>query len=215
MGWAEYTYTHSITPFEDKFILLAGPISTYFFALVLFLLAFLFRKKFFMSMTALILGATQLLDGAPYMLWNSIFSSGGGDFGRFLTYSPDFKILFIILGAIMTFGGLVFLNIYLYKLIRPKIYDINRWYLLGLFFVIQIGGWLTFDWNQLAPGSGFFAPFSSLIVTALILISIGIKNPQYKKELFDNWKIPLIVSWIIGIIILVLTLFWFSKGVAV
>jgi hypothetical protein len=215
MGWANYEYTHPITPSEEKFILLAGPISTYIFALLFFILAFLFRKKFFISLTALILGAAQLLDGAPYMLWNSIFSSGGGDFGRFLAYNPDFKFLFIILGAIMTFGGLVFLNVYLYTLIRPKISNINRWYLLGLFFVIQVGAWLTFDWNQLAPGSGFLAPVSSLIVTALTLIFIGIKNVQYKQESFDYWKIQMIVSWIIGLIVLVLTLFWFSKGVAV
>lgn len=213
MGRAEYQYTHEITASEDKFILLAGPISTYIFTLIFFFLAFLFRRKFFLSLTFILLGATQLLDGAPYMLWNSIFSTGGGDFARFLDYSPNFKLLFILLGAAMTFGGIIFMNLYSYRLIRPKLSQINHWFLLLSLFILQVLAWLVFDWNQLAPGSGFLAPFSSLLITFFTLLAIGIINKEYKSENFSDWKFPLILSWVLAIIVLLLTLFWFSSGV--
>jgi hypothetical protein len=219
MGWANYDYTHEITDFENLFILLAGPVSTYIASIIFFVLAFSLRKKIFASLTFLVLGFTQLMDGAPYMLWNSILPVEPGDFGGVLTIVPEYRGLFIVLGASMLIFGIIFFNMYVFRLIINWLGNIStfltRFLVILVLFFAQAGAWFIFDWNQLAPGIGFWPQITAVVITGLVSLVLLFHKPNTEVS-FESHEciLPLSVSWLCFIVVFLSTLLYFSHGVS-
>ncbi len=218
-GWAEYTYNHDVTPKEEIFIFLAGPISTCIVAVILLILGIIFRKNLWWSVAFIILGMINFTDSGPYMLWDSINPVPPGDFGRVLALIPEYRLLFIMIGGVLSIFGIFIINIFIYKALFKWFGDFSnhKWKVIVFMFFGESAGWFTYDWNQLSPGVNYWPQIFSTIVTLISLIYIGTTNqkPKNLMSLTTSWKIPLTIVILGAILAASLTLFWFQNGVII
>jgi hypothetical protein len=201
---------------------LAGPAMTILFGIILISLAYIFRKKFFASLSCLILAILSILDSSPYVFWNTISPVGTGDIAKILSWYPSstIKLSFLIIGGLIMFLSIFLINLLFFKTSQKWFgNDIikkssNKIILLIAFFILQLVGWFAFDWNQLIPGIGQLPNIIGVGFTAIVLGFVYFKE-NWKEESKEEikWVLPTIIAWIMGIIIFLLTFFIFQYGV--
>lgn len=84
-----YLEQQHLNPEKRGFIYLAGPISTLIFGILFLYLSWVFRKRFFLSLGILVIALNCLLEGPPYLFWNSVVPLPPGDIGGFLELFPS------------------------------------------------------------------------------------------------------------------------------
>lgn len=222
MGWAVTPGTDSFSVNKHAMQYLAGPLSTLLFGFIFLGLAWIFKKKLFLSTGFVIVGINCLLEGPPYLFWNAIKAVPPGDVGRVMELipSPGLRISILIFGGVFTLLGIIFSNIIFYNLGNKwlgngeNIKGLNKWVFLLTLLVVQAGAWFIFDWNQLAPGIGMLPNIIGTIITALTLVWIGLREPaKLEDDKTNSWILATTVSWALGIALFISIIFIFQHGV--
>lgn len=229
MGWVEYEETSSPSVREEVAILLAGPSATYILTIVFLVSAWLVRRRAPLALLLAILGFAQLMDGAPYALWNALYpgpiiGDGGepvwGDFGRIINVipagSPWLRWLIASFGAALTVVGAIVFNWFCFGLLARWFGNgaAARWGTATLALFIQTLAWLAFDWNQLAPGSGAKPQILGIGIAGATLAVLAVRAAPTKEP---APPIPLAAVAIVAIIAvagLAWTILWGQYGVS-
>tara|TARA_Y100000310_G_scaffold77499_1_gene74117 strand:+ start:1089 stop:1847 length:759 start_codon:yes stop_codon:yes gene_type:complete len=216
-GNAWWEYVGEPTVGEKVFILSAGLALNLILALVFFSLAYVFRKKFFFSLFSLIFGFVNFIGSVVYMFWNAIQPIGGsGDLGQILAFFPQYRLFFIIVAGILSFGGIIAFNLYLYKYLQKWIQDYGgfRWILIIALLVIQSLAWVLGDVSLVIPNIAPWPLVTNIGATLLTLIYIGIRNKKSVDSIeTEKLILPTIIFWGIAITLFLLTFFWLGKGI--
>ena len=222
MGWANVD-TSNISITKQALVYLIGPASTLVWGIILLIFAYALRKRFFTSLGVLILALNCLLEGPPYIFWNAIKPLPPGDIGRILELIPSASLRFtlMIIGGIITLGGIVLVNILLYNkgysyLSKAKdTTTLKKWIFILVLFAAQAGSWFIFDWNQLAPGLDMLPNIVGTAITGIVLLVLGLKKETKNNEEINDssWKLAIGTAWIVVIIIAILTITLFQYSI--
>ncbi len=208
-------------------VLLGGIIVTTILAIVFFILSHRFRNNNLLSLTFLILAFTAFMDSIPYFFFDAIYIGGIGDYALIYSMVPSetTRYLVITLLGILMIGGIILFNSIFIKysthvLSRNK--QISRKNQLSLFiyaFILQLIGWISFDWNQLIPGIGLIPVILGVLVTIVVLAGLFIKknnverSDDVQKEDKLAWKRFIIISWGVCFVLIATIIFWLQFGV--
>lgn len=230
MGWA-YTSLPAGASATDTIVLVAaGVTATTVIGLVFLVCAYVFKRRVDIRLCVLVLSFACLMEGIPYVLWNSYHPRPPGDIGTILTlrcagqvpHGSVLRIVLLIVSGIMFLAvtflqcALIFQGLEQALLAGERLRPHARFRILLLFLAIPgAAGWFMFDWDQLAPGIGLLpcvVGAASIVVSTIVL---------YRFSLKPNSEIPgltptgyhILVSWGFLVLTVVLTLLWFQKGV--
>lgn len=220
MGWASAAGNIGELPvFNQVMILIAGVLMTSIFGIIGLILAWVFRKKLFLSISFLLLSVGSILDGAPYFFWNSLQPVGNGDVARILLLIPEIKWVLMGIGLILMVGSIFILNYLLLKIggswasKSEGLKKVEKLIFILTIFIIQSIAWFIFDYNQLIEGIGILPNVFGVLITLISLIMLSffikIKPIEYENSLV-NWKSSVIISWITLFIIILIIGFFFQ-----
>ncbi|NQT14807.1 MAG: M50 family metallopeptidase [Planctomycetes bacterium] len=230
MGRAFCVLPSTAPPSHHVFHLASGVIATTICGAILLGLAFLSRKRVDIQLALLVVSFTVLMDGIPYVLWNSYHPVPPGDFGRIISLScgrqpPEESV---IRWALLTLGVLLFAGTTFYfctsMFMRIEELILNGGQLTGssrllaLFLFLALPGsvgWFMFDWNQLAPGVGLLpCVVGALSVTAMAALLFWYRPKSEHGEPVHpvTWR-HIVVSWSCLIVTVIALALWFEDGV--
>lgn len=210
--------------------LASGVIATTICGAILLGLAFLSRKRADVQLALLVASFVVLMDGIPYVLWNSYHPVPPGDIGRIISLScgPQPPEDSAIRWALLTVGVLLFAGTTFYfctsafmkteELILNGGQFTGSSRLLALFFFLALPGsvgWFLFDWNQLAPGVGPLpCVVGALSVAAMAALLFWFRPKSAHKEPAHpiTWR-HIAVSWSCLIVTVIALALWFQDGV--
>ena len=230
MGWA-FSYIPPDTPLSYHICYLAsGIIVTTILGGIIFGLVFLFNKRIDIQLTLIVISFVCLMDGIPYLVWNSYHPVLPGDIGRIIALLTSQKytgasairwILFtigIVLFIGITFNFCISFFSRIEKLILNGEQFTGKSRILGLVFYLVLPvsvGWLTFDWNQLTPGIGRLPNMVGVISVVAAAMLLFWYRPQLKNNgiLCPITLKHIIISWICLIIAVIAIVLWFKDGI--
>ena len=204
------------------FVLLAGPFATFLAGVIVILAAWYLRRFFFLSFVLVILAANLLLEGPPYLFWNSYLHLPPGDIGRVFELMPSSTLMttLLIFGGLVTIASIVLINIALVRLSERWLgrgvilSGKQRFFTYLVLFLAQTAVWLLFDWNLLAPGLGFLPNLSGIIYTFVVLVIIWFSLPTKVPEPFvgspGKWAAAV---WLVLIVYIAILVTWFQAGI--
>jgi len=230
MGWAladipvGAPVTHHILHFAS------GIIVTTLCGAILWGLVFLFRRRPGIQLALLVGAFILLIDGIDYIVWNSYHPFPTGDVSKIILFSQAFEfsdpivlrwVLFItsaplFVGTIFYFCTSIFVRIEALILSGGQFTGKSR--LLALFFFLTLPGayeFLSFDWNQIAPGIGRLPG----IAGALSIITVAAVLFWYRPRLKNGNSVPPItwrhmaVSGICLLITITSLALWLNEGI--
>jgi len=188
MGWALADLPAGGTPVVYQILFWAsGIIATTVCGMILWGLVFLFRRRIDVQLVLLVCAFILLMDGIDYILWNSYHPVPQGDIGIIILFSQaldffgsaDLRWILLITGALLFavmmfyFCTSIFIRIEALILNGGQFTGKSR--ILALFLFFAMPGayeYLSFDWNQIAPGIGRVPNVGgamSIIVVAAVL----------------------------------------------
>jgi hypothetical protein len=230
MGWASCALPAPAPLSHQVLYLASGVIATTVCGAGLYGLVFLFRKRVDIQLVLLVASFISLMDGISYVLWNAYHPVPPGDIGWIVVLCSDPRVpeisavrwVLLVISALLFAGmtlGLctsVFVRIEALVLQGGQFRAKSR--VLALLLLLALPGsvgWLTFDWDQLAPGIGLLpdvAGVLSVITVATLLFWYRPKLAQGTGGYVITWC-HVTVSWIGLIGTLVALALWFEDGV--
>jgi hypothetical protein len=230
MGWASSSLPQDVSTTGNIIHLAAGVTATTLAGLLLLALAHVSRRRVIIRLCMLIISFACLMEGIPYILWNSYHPVPPGDIGRImilwrthgLPHAAAMRILLIVTSGIMFLGATFFLCALIFQGIEQALLSGARlsprarcWMLLFFLAVPGSASWFLFDWNQLAPGIGLLpciAGATSIIVSAILLRWFSLRpDPDIPGTIPGTSH--LLSSWGALAVAIVLLPFWFQNGV--
>lgn len=225
MGWAMIDLSGMET-MNQVLVLLAGAFFTNLLSIVFFVLANRFSKQFLTSISLLFFAFAFLMDGVPYFFWDAIYRGGIGDVSNVLLMYPSDSIRGVIIAVTGLFGltGIFFFNLSAYRqivgwfsakgtyLFRERILIVS-----GL-FAIQTLGWVSFDWKQLVPvpEMGYLPLVVPVFLTFVSLTGILLCENRKLTDVTEDrqiqWKAPVLISWCVCILCILIIILCFQKG---
>ena len=165
----------------------SGIIATTVCGVILWRFVFLFRRRPEIQLALFVGAFILLMDGIDYILWNSYHPVPQGDIGIIILFSQaldffgsaDLRWILLITGALLFavmmfyFCTSIFIRIEALILNGGQFTGKSR--ILALFLFFAMPGayeYLSFDWNQIAPGIGRVPNVGgamSIIVVAAVL----------------------------------------------
>jgi hypothetical protein len=230
MGWAFSALPSDATTTDEVISLASGVTATTLTGIIFLVLAYVVRKRLAVRLSLLVLSFSLLMEGIPYVFWNSYHPVPPVDIGRIITLWHNVQLpggirirafLIVISGFVFfttTFSlyALLFQGIEEALLAGKRFSPKERFWTLLLFLAVPGSAvWFMFDWNQLAPGIGV-VPCVVGAVSTLIFVTIlyrfSLRPCSYPPAINITWY-HLLLSYGCLFIIVVLTLFWFQNGV--
>ena len=230
MGWAFTRLPLDATKDHEIIRLAAGVISTTIMGVLFLILAYIVRTKLSIRLPLLLMSFSCLMEGIPYVFWNSYHPVPPGDIGKIITLWHIAELPggagirnFLLVISGMTFFTVTFLMCALLfqgieeAILAGKRFSSQERFWMLLLFLAAPGTivWFTFDWNQLAPGIGFLPCFvgaASILISAIILYRFPLK-PRSDIDVINISWFHLFVSFSSLIVIVTLILFWLQNGV--
>ena len=188
MGWALTDLPPGGTPAAYQILFWSsGIIATTVCGMILWGIVFLFRRRADIQLALLVGAFVFLIDGIDYIVWNSYHPVLPGDIGVIILFSQalDFpgsdilRWILLITGALLFAGTMfyfctsIFIRIEALSLNGGQFKGRSRILALLLFLVLPgVYEFLSFDWNQVAPGIGRapnVAGAMSIITVAAVL----------------------------------------------
>jgi hypothetical protein len=225
-GWA---FT-SVPPTYHVLHLASGVIATMIFGTILLGLVFLFPKRTDIQLALLIFSFFFLMEGIPYILWNSYRPVPPGDIGRIILHSCGenaaeeslLRWFLLAMGSILFLGLSFLFYTWIFSGMEKLILNGKQFTggsrIFALFFLVAlpgIVGWCLFDWNQLAPGVGIL-PYVVEVLSVISIASILFWfRPQPSREHPPHpitWRC-IAVSWTCLIVTVLAMALWFNQGV--
>jgi len=230
MGWAfadlpvEAPVTHHIL------FLASGIIVTTLCGAILWGLVFFFRRRPDIQLALLIGAFIFLIEGIDYIVWNSYHPVLTGDVGKIILFSqvlefPGSAVLrwiLLITGALLFAGTVFYFCTSIFVRVEALILSGGRFTgksrFLALFLFLALPGayeFLSFDWNQVAPGIGRLPS----VAGALSIITVAAVLFWYRPRLKNGNSVPPItwrhiaVSGTCLLITITSLALWLNEGV--
>ena len=226
MGWASCNLPSGASTTDNIIHLAAGVTATTVTGLVLLAVAYRIRKRLGIRLSLLILSFMCLMEGIPYVFWNSYNPVPPGDIGRIIAlwlsagFSGEMGIRIFLLAAsgIMFCISIFFLCALLLQGIEEAILAGKRfspqarfWVLLLFLVIPGVAAWFLFDWNQIAPGVGLLPCIvgaASIVISAIILYWFSLKPRSDVLGINIKWY-HLLISY--GFLILLVAFIYVSR----
>jgi len=226
MGWASIDLPSGASTIDNIICLAAGVTATTVTGLVLIAVSYHIRKRLGIRLSLLILSFMCLMEGIPYIFWNSYHPVPPGDIGRIIALwrSVGFpgeigiRIFLLAVSGIMFCISTFFLCALLLQGIEEAVLAGKRFspqarfWILLLFLVIPgPAAWFLFDWNQLAPGIGLLPCIvgaASIVISAIILYWFSLKPRSDIPGMNIKWYHLLILY---GFLILLVAFIYGSR----
>ncbi|MFC1792500.1 hypothetical protein ACFL3Q_02815 [Planctomycetota bacterium] len=186
--------------------LASGIIATTLCGVILWGLVFFFRRRPDIQLALLVGSFILLIDGIDYIVWNAYHPSPPmGDVGKIILFYqvmefPGFTVIqwiFLITGVLLFAGTIFYFCTSIFVRIEALILSGGQFTgksrLLALFLFLALPGayeFLSFDWNQIAPGIGRLPN----VVGALSVITVAGLLFWYRPRLKNVNTFPLI-TW--------------------
>jgi hypothetical protein len=231
MGWALTDLPPGRIPAEYQILFWSsGIIATTVCGMILWGIVFLFRRRADIQLALLVGAFVFLIDGIDYIVWNSYHPVIPGDIGVIILFSQalDFpgsdilRWILLITGALLFAGTAFYFCMSIFVRIEALILNGGQFKgksrILALFLFLALPGayeFLSFDWNQIAPGIGRVpnvAGAMSIITVAAVLfwyrprLKIGNSIPPI------TWRHMAVSGTCLLITIMSLAL-WLNEGV--
>jgi hypothetical protein len=190
------------------------------------------KKQISVRLVLLILSYCCLMDGIPYMLWNSLNPVPPGDVAEILDWWEQASLSYreTMLMGIWFVSGIMYVGFtYLFFLLLfhgiesllcfGKTMSSKARFWAVFFFVVVAGiaGNFSFDWNQIAPGIGLIptiAGITSVVLSAILIYSFPLKPISGVSGAAIRWR-HVILAWCLEGAVILLMIFWLRKGVVV
>jgi hypothetical protein len=230
MGWAFADIPVGAPVTHHILYLASGIIVTTICGVILWGLVFLFRRRPDVQLALLIAAFIFLIDGIDYILWNSYHPIGTGDVSRIILFChllefPDPVVLrwTLFITGVLLFAGVVFyFCTSIFVRVEALVLNGGRFTgksrILALFLFLALPGayeFLSFDWNQIAPGIGRVpnvAGAMSIIAVAAVLFWY---RPRLKNvNIFPliTWR-HIVVSGTCLLVTVAALALWLNEGV--
>ncbi|MBP7175425.1 MAG: hypothetical protein KBA53_04290 [Thermoclostridium sp.] len=226
MGWAFIDFS-TMGATGQVLVLLAGAFFTNLFAAVFFTLAIRFSEQCLTSMTFLVFAFAFLMDGVPYFFWDAIYAGGIGDISNILKIYPSDWVrgITVVITGLFGLAGIFLFNWLFFKQAVSRFaskepYRLReRIVIASVLFIIQVLGWVSFDWNQLIPVPELGALPTLIPIALTFAVLFGILLYQSKKR-FEvpevqpiRWKASILIPWCVCILLVSMVILWFQNGV--
>lgn len=230
MGWVLSILPLDATKTDMIIFLASGVTATTLAGLIFLILTYVFRKRLSVRLSLLVLSFSLLMEGIPYIFWNSYHPVPPGDIGQIITlwHNAQLPGEIRICAFLVVISGFVFftMTFFLYALLFQGIEEAllaggrfspkERFWTLLIFLAVPGSAvWFMFDWNQIAPGIGVVpcvVGAVSTLISAAILYRFSLRPSSYVPEM-NITRYHLLLSYGCLVIIVALTLFWFQNGV--
>jgi hypothetical protein len=222
MGWASAAPAIGAPGWHQTVILAAGVVATTVCGIALLLGAWLWRKRFFLRMAMLILATNCLLEGPPYVLWNAYHPVAPGDIGRILMMGSDgLRPILMLIGGLLTVASTAVLSALVFQGVEEwlgtgtRLEGRSRFIALLVFLALPgVAGSFAFDWNQLAPGIGWFpciAQAAAFVLMACLLYKRSFV-PATEGPPITASRMPIAFAWLVTLILLLAMWLYLGKG---
>lgn len=202
MGWA-FADLPAGAPVTHQILYLAsGIIAATVCGAILWGLVFLFRRRPDIQLALLVGAFVLLIDGLDYIVWNSYHPIPlWGDVGKIILFYqvmefPGFiaiRWILLIIGALFFAGTAFYFCMSIFVRIEALVLNGGQFTgksrILALFFFLALPGtyeFLSFDWNQIAPGIGRLPS----VADALGIITVAAVLFWYRPRLKIGNSIP-------------------------
>lgn len=230
MGWAIADIPVGAPVTHHILYLASGIIATTVCGAILWGLVFLFRRRPDIQLALLVGAFILLIDGIDYIVWNSYHPVPQGDIGRIILFYevfelPGFRIfrwVLLITGALLFAGTVFYFCTSIFVRVEALILSGGRFTgksrILALFLFLALPGayeFLSFDWNQVAPGIGRIPN----VAGALSISTVAAVLFWYRPRLKNVNSVPLItwrhivVSGTCLLITITSLALWLNEGV--
>ena len=225
LGWAKVDVS-GLPPIRIALVLLGGVLSTTIFSLACFGAYRAFKRRQFAALTCLFFGLTALLDGLPYFFWDAVYLGGIGDFSGIWNLYHREALRLLVIGVSGPLMALViaWFNVAYYRLAYAWLGEgrqvrlRDRLLIALVILLLQVAGWLEFDWDQLIPGIGLVPSISALAVVLVTLawIVASYRPGKVTASLPERrgYKIPMLAAWVACAGVVFVILQWLWKGVS-
>jgi hypothetical protein len=231
MGWALADIPAGATVTYDILFSASGIIATTVCGMILWGLVFLFRRRPDIQLALLVGAFVLLIDGLDYVVWNAYYPSPPmGDVGKIILFYqvmefPGFTVIrwvFLITGALLFACALFYFCTSIFVRVEALILNGGQYTgksrILALLLFLALPGayeYLSFDWNQIAPGIGRVPN----VAGAMSIITVAAVLFWYRPRLKIGNSIPPItwhhmaVSGTCLLITIMSLAFWLNEGV--
>ena len=230
MGWAYASLPPGASTTANVLFLAAGVTATISSGLMFLVLAYCLRNRVAVRLGLLVLAFSCVMEGIPYVFWNSYHPTPPGDIGRILALwggdrppQGSMPQLMLLIGSGIPFvAGTYLFCALIFQGIEQALNDgerlrpLARFWILLLFLAIPgAASWFLFDWNQLAPGIGMLpciAGAMSIVLSSAILYQFSLPlNRGLSSQTPTGWH--LVASWSLVLLVAVPSVLWFQDGV--
>jgi hypothetical protein len=231
MGWAFADIPAGAPVTHHMLSLASGMIATTVCGMILWGLVFLFRRRPDIQLALLVGAFVLLIGGLDYIVWNAYYPSPPtGDVGKIILFYqamefPGFTVIrwvILITGALLFAGTAFYFCTSIFMRIEALVLNGGQFTgksrILALFIFLALPStydFLSFDWNQIAPGIGRVpnvADALSIIVIAGLLF-------WYRPKLKIGNSIPpitwrqIVVSGTCLLVTVAALALWLNEGV--
>lgn len=230
MGWALADIPAGATVTYHILFSAFGIIATTVCGMIFWGLVFLFHRRPDIQLALLVGAFVLLIDGLDYVVWNSYHPVPSGDVGKIILFYqvmefPGFTVIrwvLLITGALLFAGTAFYFCMSIFVRIEALILSGGQFTgksrILALFLFLALPGayeFLSFDWNQIAPGIGRLPN----VAGALSIITVAGLLFWYRPRLKNRNYLPLItwrhivVSGTCSLVTFAALTLWLNEGV--
>ena len=228
MGWAFADLTPG-TPAHILY-LASGIIATTVCGAILWGLVFFFRRRPDIQLALLVGAFIFLIDGLDYVVWNAYHPVLPGDVGKIILFYqvmefPGFTVLrwvLLISGALLFAGTTFYFCTSIFVRVEALVLNGGQFTgksrVLALFLFLALPGayeFLSFDWNQVAPGIGRIpnvAGALSIITVAAVLFWYRPRLKNRNTITLITWR-HIVVSGTCLLVTITALALWLNEGV--
>lgn len=223
MGWSRTILPRGAPQYQHVIHLAGGAAATTIAGLAFLAAASASQKNLLLRMLFVLFAANCLLEGLPYVFWNSYHPVPPGDVGRILAMAgtPGLRWGLMIGSGAMSVAAVTYTTALVFQGVEQwvgagtRLAGRRRIIPLVLLGAGEAGMWCTFDWNQLAPGIGVLpivvgALVSVATVTGLYWVSLPVRRRPGKP----TRALPgIVAAWAATGAVVGAILLWFDEGV--
>jgi hypothetical protein len=232
MGYAMAFLTYKASAMDNILFMASGIFVTLITGWLFLGVAGAIRKRVGIRLVFLILSYCCLMDGIPYLLWNSLNPVPPGDIARImdlwglagLSYRETMLMGIWFASGIMYVGFTYLFFLLLFQGIESSLWNgktmsskARFWAVLFFIVVPGTAGNFSFDWNQVAPGIGLLptiAGIASVVLSAILIYSFPLKPIAVVSGAGIRWQ-HAAIAWVLEGIVILLMVFWLRNGVVV
>ena len=203
-------------------VLSSGVVATSIIGLALLICGYAFRHRPWIALPLIVLSFGIIMDGIPYLFWNSLKPVPPGDFGRIIAMveSPWLQVILIVLGGtlmvttIWAFTFLLFAILQSWLTGGTEVGGKARIVLLMLLGFVSGVTWFLFDWDQLVPGIGAIPNiFGFILHMAASGSLLWFKPCPLPSRSSKGIVLATFIGWCLTFISIAAILIWFREGV--